>query len=122
MRNIVKKTTLVSSLVLALSVNSMYAQSFEWISSTEGNTWQKSKAKLQTNAAQTPILDVSGSEEGTVFKAWGTCFNELGWDALNMLPRKEQETILHKLFSPEGELKFTMGRFSMNANDYARDW
>lgn len=122
MRNIVKKTTLVSSLVLALSVNSMYAQSFEWISSTEGNTWQKSKVKLQTNAAQTPILDVSGSEEGTVFKAWGTCFNELGWDALNMLPRKEQETILHKLFSPEGELKFTMGRFSMNANDYARDW
>ena len=122
MRNIVKKTTLVSSLVLALSANSMYAQSFEWISSTEGNTWQKSKAKLQTNAAQTPILDVNGSEEGTVFKAWGTCFNELGWDALNMLPRKEQETILHKLFSPEGELRFTMGRFSMNANDYARDW
>ena len=122
MRNIVKKTTLVSSLVLALSANSMYAQSFEWISSTEGNTWQKSKAKLQTNAAQTPILDVSGSEEGTVFKAWGTCFNELGWDALNMLPRKEQETILHKLFSPKGELRFTMGRFSMNANDYARDW
>jgi len=98
----------------------MYAQSLEWISSTEGNTWQKSKAKLQTNAAQTPILDVSGSEEGTVFKAWVTCFNELGWDALNMLPRKEQETILHKLFSPEGELRFTMGRFSMNANDYAR--
>ena len=67
-----------------------------------------------------PILDVSGSEKGTVFKAWVTCFNELGWDALNMLPRKEQETILHKLFSPEGELRFTMGRFFMNANDYAR--
>ena len=111
MRNIVKKTTLVSSLVLTLSANSMYAQSLEWISSTEGNTWQKSKAKLQTNAAQTPILDVSGSEKGTVFKAWVTCFNELGWDALNMLP---------KLFSPEGELRFTMGRFFMNANDYAR--
>ena len=111
MRNIVKKTTLVSSLVLTLSANSMYAQSLEWISSTEGNTWQKSKAKLQTNAAH-----VSGSEEGTVFKAWVTCFNELGWDALNMLPRKEH----HKLFSPEGELRFTMGRFSMNANDYAR--
>lgn len=25
-------------------------------------------------------------------------------------------------FSPEGDLKFSMGRFSMNANDYARDW
>ena len=39
-----------------------------------------------------------------------------------MLPRTQQETILRQLFSPEGDLKFNMGRFSMNANDYARDW
>ena len=122
MKNILKRTTLLSGLVMALSVNDAYAQSFEWISSTEGNIWKQNKVKLQTNTGQTPLLEVNGTEEGTVFKAWGTCFNELGWDALNMLPRKQQEIILQKLFSPEGDLKFTMGRFSMNANDYARDW
>lgn len=101
MKNILKRTTLLSGLVMALSVNGAYAQSFEWISSTEGNIWKQNKVKLQTNTGQTPLLEVNGTEEGTVFKAWGTCFNELGWDALNMLPRKQQEIILQKLFSPE---------------------
>ena len=111
MKNILKNATLVSGLALTLSAGSMHAQSYEWISSTEGNTWQQSKIKLQTNAGQTPILEINGSEDGTIFKAWGTCFNELGWDALNMLPRAQQETILRQLFSPEGDLKFSMGRF-----------
>lgn len=112
---------LLAGVVAALSL-SAHAQSFEWISSTESNVWQSTKVKLQANAGQAPLLEINGSEEGMTFKAWGTCFNELGWDALNFLPRKEQEAILQNLFAPEGDLKFTMGRFSMNANDYARDW
>ena len=118
----IRKTTLFSSLAIALSMGTMNAQSYEWISSTENSTWQQSKVKLQTNTGHTPLLEINGSENGTVFKAWGTCFNELGWDALNMLPRKQQEIVLQQLFAPGGDLKFTMGRFSMNANDYARDW
>lgn len=39
-----------------------------------------------------------------------------------MLPQEEQEIILNKLFAPDGDLRYTLGRFSMNANDYARDW
>lgn len=122
MRNILQKTILSGSLTIALLAGSAHAQTYVWISSTEGNIWQQSKIKLQANAGQSPLLKTDGSETGTVFKAWGTCFNELGWDALNMLPRTKQETILGQLFSPEGDLRFSMGRFSMNANDYARDW
>lgn len=98
------------------------AQSVTWISSTEGNVWQESKVKLQSKSEQPPVLQVDGTEDGVIFRNWGTCFNELGWDALNMLPRKHQEDILRKLFAPDGDLRFTMGRFSMNANDYARNW
>lgn len=98
------------------------AQSYSWVSSTEGNIWQQTKAKLQPAARQTPLLEVNGTEEGTVFRGWGTCFNELGWDALNVLPRTQQETILKQLFAPEGDLRFTIGRIPMNANDYARNW
>ena len=105
----------------ALAANT-YAQNFNWVSSTEGNTWKQSKVKLQSSAGQTPLLDISGTEEGTTFKAWGTTFNELCWDALNMLTRDEQDDLLKKMFSPEGELRFNRGRISMNANDYARDW
>ena len=77
----------------ALAVNT-YAQNFNWVSSTEGNTWKQSKVKLQSSAGQTPLLDISGTEEGTTFKAWGTTFNELCWDALNMLTRDEQDDLL----------------------------
>ena len=39
-----------------------------------------------------------------------------------MLTREEQDEILHNSFSPDGELKFSIGRISMNANDYALSW
>ena len=67
----IKKTTLLSSFAIVLSMGTMSAQSYEWVSSTENNTWQQSKVKLQTNTGRTPLLEVNGSENGTVFKAWG---------------------------------------------------
>jgi len=98
------------------------AQSFVWTSSTQRDEWNQSEGKLQKSTSATPDLEVNGDEELLTFKAWGTCFNERGWDALNMLPGDQQETILSQLFSPDGDLRFSIGRFSMNANDYARDW
>ncbi len=110
------------SLVFAVSFFTAGAQTFIQNSSTESNLWETSTIKLQKTAAQKPVLEIEGEQSILTFKAWGTCFNELGWDALNKLPREQQETILSQLFSPKGELRFNMGRFSMNANDYARDW
>nr|WP_321410546.1 hypothetical protein [uncultured Carboxylicivirga sp.] len=114
----------ITFFILLFSVTTFLvkAQTLTWTVSTEGNTWQQSKVKLQSKSSTEPILEVIGDEHIVTFKAWGTCFNERGWDALNLLSRKEQESILKNLFSPSGDLQFTMGRFSMNANDYARDW
>ena len=39
-----------------------------------------------------------------------------------MLTRDEQEEIMYNLFAPQGDLKFTRGRISMNCNDYGRSW
>ncbi|MGQ8335328.1 glycoside hydrolase family 30 protein [Sunxiuqinia sp. A32] len=114
-----RSSILLVLIAIALHVNS---QSLIWTSSTENNTWIESTIKLEKTAIITPVLEVSGNEDLLTFKAWGTCFNERGWDALNMLPRNQKETILNQLFSADGDLRFTMGRFSMNANDYARDW
>ncbi len=109
--------------LLSVGVMGVSAQSFVWTSSTEGNTWQEKKVKTASQLKGKPDLEADASGKGLMtFRAWGTCFNELGWDALNMLPRKEQETVLGKIFAPTGDLRFTMGRFSMNANDYSRDW
>ncbi len=115
------KTSCLFILLLSLA-GAAKSQSVEWISSTENNNWKQTTLKLEKSAATTPELKAEGDEEAILFKAWGTCLNERGWDALNMLPRSQQEIILKQLFSPDSDLKFTIGRFSMNANDYARDW
>lgn len=100
----------------------MNAQSFTHISSTPDKMWQESTVRMEKKQSSVPLLEISGQEHLLTFKAWGGTFNELGWDALNMLPRTQQQTILSQLFSPDDALKLSLGRFSMNANDYARDW
>ena len=118
-----KKNKFLFCIGLLLTVATIVnAQSVTWISSTEGNVWQKSKVKLQSKSEQNPVLQVDGTENGVVFKNWGTTFNELCWDALGVLTRTEQDEILYNIFSPQGDLRITRGRISMGANDYARSW
>lgn len=116
------QTKVLPSFILLLCSVMMGAQSITWISSTEKAEWQKTSIKLQKSKVENPLLVVDDNKSIITFKAWGTCFNERGWDALNLLPREKQDKILGQLFSPNDDLQFTMGRFSMNANDYARDW
>ena len=98
------------------------AQTFTHYTTTEGQEWQESSQKLSGKAAAEPVLTITGQEQGTVFRAWGTCFNELDLDALELLKPGEQEEVMRRIFDPDGDLKFTRGRLSMNANDYSRAW
>ena len=108
--------------MLWMTASVLQAQSVRWISSTEGQVWKETKVKMQASAPQTPLLEVEGTEQGTLFRHWGTTFNELCWDALSVLSRNEQDEILFNFFDPQGDLRFTRGRISLGANDYARSW
>lgn len=92
------------------------------VTTTETQPWQKTQVRLSSKPLTAPLLKVEGTDEGIPFRAWGTTFNELDWDAFLMLTRDEQDEIMFNLFDPQGDLKFTRGRISMNANDYARSW
>jgi len=105
-----------------VAVSTINAQNVEVINSTEQSQWKLSETKLQTQPTNTPLLELSGKEIGTPLKAWGTTFNELDWDALQMLTPPVQQEIMHNLFAPDGDLRFTRGRISMNCNDYGRSW
>ena len=98
------------------------AQSVSWTSSTEGQYIKQQSIKLSGKAHQSPIISMFKADQGFEFKAWGTTFNELNWDALQQLPEAKRKEILDNLFSPTGQLRFTRGRIGMNANDYARSW
>ena len=116
----IKQAILLSGLII--SSQGLFAQTCKWYSSTEGNTWKEKNVKLTSPSAATPLLTVTGDENIQTFRKWGTCFNELGWDALNMLSLEDQQEALKNLFAADGDLRFSMGRIPMNANDYARDW
>ena len=114
-----KKAIVLMSLVVSMSAT---AQTYTHYTTTEEREWQESKASLSSKAATEPVLTISGKEEGRVFKAWGTCFNELDLDALERLAPDAQEEVMQRIFAPGGDLKFTRGRLTMNANDYSRAW
>ena len=99
------------------------AQTFNHYTSTEQQPWQTAKrATLSGKKVATPTLVVTGTEQGHEFRAWGTCFNELDLDALELLQPEQQEEVMRRLFAPDGDLRFTRGRLTMNANDYSRAW
>ena len=54
--NTIFKTFPLCCLGLMLTTGEMHAQSYNWISSSEGNTWQQAKVRMQSSPRQTPCL------------------------------------------------------------------
>ena len=107
--------------LMAFAVHAAYAQSVRWYQTTQEKNWQVSKVSLSGKAAfEQSINDVK--EQGATFEAFGTTFNELDFLALQRLTPEAQDEVFRRLFAPDGDLKLTRGRVSMNANDYANGW
>lgn len=117
-----KSSKALLTIALASLASGAWAQTFEWTSSTEGSVWKKQKLSAKTAKGGEATLTVTDNQDYKPFRGWGITFNELDWDALCMLQRSEQDEILGKVFSPDGELRATRGRLSMGANDYSRSW
>jgi len=99
------------------------AQTFNHFATTESDKWKSGKAiKVQSLPASSDFVTPDPENPITIFRRWGTTFNEQDWNALCMLTREQQDDILSRAFSPDGELGFSLGRISMNANDYAMSW
>lgn len=98
------------------------AQTFLQISSTEGDMERTSKVSTAKKASSETVVTTDPDNPIVTFRHWGTCFNELGWDALNVLDGQQREDILSRVFAPDGDLRYSMGRITMNANDYSRSW
>lgn len=113
---------LTISLIALLAVNCTWAQKVTVFTTTTRSYWAESNTRLSSKAEGNVVLKLSGHERGIKFEGFGTTFNELDWDAYNLLSQKEKDELIYNMFSPKGDLKFTLGRVSMNANDYARAW
>lgn len=115
------KTCLTTAAALLLALSAA-AQNVTWTQSTDGAFWQRLKTKLESKPGSEVLLTASPDAPGIPFNAWGTTFNELDWNAFLQLSRDEQDEIMRRMFSADGDLRFTRGRIPMNASDYAESW
>lgn len=104
------------------AVITLSGQTVTGITSTQQGYWQTRHLGLSSKAKNKPVIVVSDTTSGTRFNHWGMTFNELDYDALQMLPDNDRNTLLNKFFAPDGEMRFSLGRISPGANDYARSW
>ncbi len=108
--------------ILALSVQlCMQAQGMKalQISTTEHDIWHVYPSTVTENDNNPLRLKFKSDDVNCTFRSFGTCFNELDWYALQLLPKEEQDKFFHNLFDPKGDLRFTLGRIPMGASDYA---
>lgn len=108
-------------LLLTLLVCSRTKTAFV-VSTTPTSLWHLSHIKVKKSSTVSPDIEINLNDPQQTFYGWGTCFNELGWDALNLLKPSDQDEILNNLFSPKGDLRISIGRIPIGANDYARSW
>jgi len=114
-----KKTISIICLLAITAVAT--AQNIRWYQTTPEKNWQVSKTKL-SGKAQYEQPFTTQKDLGVEFKAFGTTFNELDFLALQRLTPEAQDDIFRRLFAPDGDLRLTRGRVSMNANDYGNGW
>ncbi|MGO4696778.1 glycoside hydrolase family 30 beta sandwich domain-containing protein [Paenibacillus sp. 2TAB26] len=97
----------------------MREKQIQWFASTETKRWFNKTIEEAGNGNTN--LTFSG-ESFQRLEGFGGCFNELGYAALQHLPEEERSQVMHALFHPEGEHKFSICRLPIGASDYALEW
>lgn len=88
------------------------------VMSMEQNCWQE--IPLTSGEAGADTLELTGEKKQTVL-GFGGCFNELGWEALQLVSEEERNNFIQELFSEDG-CHFTFGRIPIGANDFSLEW
>ncbi|WP_404339737.1 hypothetical protein AB2M62_00905 [Sphingomonas sp. MMS12-HWE2-04] len=94
-----------------------------WVVTTQASPWQLAETPQQSTARANEPGDVELQLDATLpaIEGFGACFNEMGWDAIGLLPRADQDAIFAELFGDAG-MGFALCRMPIGANDFARDW
>lgn len=85
--------------------------------SFEHNYW---KEGLTDTQKYEDSLSLTGKKKQKI-KGFGGCFNEIGWDILQVISEKDREDFFDELFLEEN-CGFQMGRVPIGANDFSLQW
>ncbi len=100
-----------------------------WFASTAQAAWVEQEVPEPSGSgksdspakANKPNLSIT-ADQHQMLEGFGGCFNELGYEALLTLPEEERARVMHALFHPEGEQRFSICRLPIGASDYALEW
>ena len=113
-------------LTTALAAFSIYASADNhqalMFRSTDGNYWKMATVEVSDKVVGTPQIIIRSDQPNQTFKGWGTCFNELDYDAYNLMDQTSKQLFVKRAFNPYGDLRLTVGRIPIGASDYARNW
>lgn len=122
---------LITLLVLAplvclpmVAQQSAQGHGLRWVSSTQSEPWKEVDVQPQAGGGLAEGGAVIRMDDGTRYQTidgFGSCFNDLGWQALELLEPRSREEALKQLFSKDGA-NFTLGRVPMGANDFSTEW
>src|SRR5574344_2633132 len=80
--------------------NTANAQRVVSFTSTNGNYWKVGTNERLSNNDTATIVINSNSDASQTFKGWGTCFNELDWDAYSKMNSENQKRCNKRLVKP----------------------
>jgi glucosylceramidase len=82
--------------------------------------WMAGQVKKVTTGTAT--LNVDQNTKYQRFDGFGGAFNEMGWDALSVLPADQVTNAMKLLFDGQAGAGFLYGRVPIGASDYALSW
>lgn len=113
----------LSIVALAILASCSQSSKVDWISTTNSTPWVKKEITEKVTPGLNSVdITINTKNQEQTISGIGGCFNELGWDALNMVTPEERQQILNDLFNPISGCKFNSCRMPLGANDYAVDW
>jgi O-Glycosyl hydrolase len=121
MKNIILSFAL-SAYICVLFTSCESPRETVWVMSTPEISWQAqdvNNIKWEKGDAQT-VINLNNTLQ--TIDGFGTCFNELGWTSLSMLPQEDRSLIMKELFTPGYGANFTICRMPVGANDFSRNW
>jgi len=101
-----------------------FSQSVRWICSTQSTPWVETNPPAPSAIRDDAPYDlvIRPDQPRQTIDGWGGCFNELGWQALQVLPPAQRDMVLKAIFDPQNGLNFTLCRMPIGASDYATNW
>ncbi len=91
------------------------------VTSTNDNFWLERTVNPAENSSSNNTILIDTSKEFQVIDGFGGCFNETGYEALQLVDEDQQEQIMKSLFDASGT-DFNICRMSIGANDFSLDW